>query len=187
MSNIPQNSFPLETLLPLVAAGDKLAFASLYQASSAKLLGIILRIIKERAKAEDILQDVFLKIWQRAGDYQSGRGSALAWMATIARNRALDMVRASQRQMVDSDAVMEELPDEAKDPLAAQMQLEDATRLKHCLEGLEDAPRTMVILAYQDGLSREDLSQRFAIPVATVKTWLRRNLQKLRHCLEATS
>lgn len=169
-----------------LAGRDRAAFAELYQATSAKLLGVVLRIVRERAWAEDILHEVFIKVWERANDYDPDRGSPLAWIIIMARNKALDEVR-SRARLKSSHAVTEvdDIPADSEHPLDHRMQQEDHALLMRCLEKLEQSRKEMILLAYQNGLSREDLAQRFSAPVATIKTWLRRGLENLRLCLSA--
>jgi len=170
-------------LLQRVAAQDRAAFAALYSATSAKLYGIILRILKRRDLADETMQDVYVKIWERAGDFQAGRASPITWMATIARNRALDEVRKV------SPLSLEDLPEgfdvtsDAADALTLLAKDEDSRRLRDCLNRLEPDKRQIVVLAYLEGLSREALAARFSAPVATIKTWLHRGLAQLKDCL----
>lgn len=171
-----------EACLERIAQQDRAAFESLYQLISAKLLGVVLRIIPQRSLAEDVLHDTFLKIWRAAHQFDPNRASAMSWTATIARNAAIDHKR--RRKEVD-------LPDEV---LAYQMEKEAfATRpgsdettkltLQHCLKELEETQRQCVVMAYCQGLSREELSEQLNAPVNTIKTWIRRGLLSLRKCV----
>ena len=166
-----------------VAQRDRAAFQVLYTATSAKLYGIILRILVRRSLADEVLQDVFVRIWERASDFQPERASAITWMATIARNRALDELR---RANVTPLTEMPEGFDMASDLNNALDQIEQSEQLRSlmaCLNGLEADKREIVLLAYYRGMSREALAQRYGRPVATVKTWLHRSLAQLRSCL----
>jgi RNA polymerase sigma-70 factor, ECF subfamily len=172
-------------LLAKVSRHDRDAFAALYQATSRKLFGVVVRILNRKQVAEDVLQDVYVRIWEKAGDFNPSLGSPIAWMATIARNRALDEAR--RRPYVISSEEVSGFEDMASPERNAAEELElteDYNRLYRCLENLEDEKRAMVLLAYQSGLSREMLAQRFNKPVATVKTWLRRSLEALKKCLD---
>ena len=179
----PTSAQDIVVLLQRVAAQDRAAFAALYSATSAKLYGIILRILKRRDLADETMQDVYVKIWERAGDFQAGRASPITWMATIARNRALDEVRKV------SPVSLEDLPEgfdvtsDAADALTLLAKDEDSRRLRDCLNRLEPDKRQIVVLAYLEGLSREALAARFTAPVATIKTWLHRSLAQLKDCL----
>lgn len=170
-------------LLRRVAAKDRAAFAELYAATSSKLLGVILRILKRRSISEEVLQEVYVKVWERAADYNPAKGSPVGWLATIARNRALDEVRRKTPQSIEETPEALEVMSDTLDQLSRIEQGEDLRKLTACLDRLEGNRREMVVLAYCHGLSREDLSRRFSAPVATIKTWLHRSLAQLRTCL----
>jgi RNA polymerase sigma-70 factor (ECF subfamily) len=172
----------VEELLRRVAGQDRAAYRALYDATAAKLFGVALRICRERSLAEEAFQEAFIGIWRTAADFDPARGSALAWMAGITRNRALDLLRKRGRgdTPLEADA-LERLMTEAAVLRADQADLD---ALLQCLERLDETPRDAVVLAYCEGLSREELAARFGAPVNTVKTWLRRALLALRGCLE---
>jgi RNA polymerase sigma-70 factor, ECF subfamily len=174
----------IATLLRRVAAEDQQAFSALYQATSAKLYGVILRILRRRDIADEVLQEVFVKIWERAALYDAAKGSPITWMATIARNRAIDEVRG--RRPLPTEDVREALniASDEEDPLERLHRSEQLQRLLRCLERLEPQRREIVLLAYRDGMSREALGQRYARPAATIKSWLHRTLAQLRECLD---
>jgi RNA polymerase sigma-70 factor, ECF subfamily len=173
----------LADLLRRVAARDAAAFATLYKQTSAKLYGVIARILPRGDASADALQEAYVRIWEKAGDFDVRKGSPLAWMATIARNRALDEVRRVR------PASLEDLPDgfepaaDEIDPLASRDRSEALAALLNCLEMLDKEKRAVVLLAYYRGLSREALARRFGRPEPTIKTWLRRSLAQLRDCL----
>lgn len=167
-----------------VAQGDRAAFAALYQATAAKLYGVVLRILNRRDLSDEVLQEVYLKIWERAAEFDVQRSSPITWMVTIARNRALDLKRRKQPDSLEDMADGMELAAEEENPLAAREQHEDLQRVMSCLDGIDAQKREMVILAYLRGWSREQLSARFTAPVATIKTWLHRSLTQLRLCLD---
>lgn len=169
-----------------VAQGDRTAFAELYQATAAKLYGVVLRILNRRDLSDEVLQEVYLKIWQRAAEFDSLRSSPITWMVTIARNRALDLKRRKQPQSLEDMPETMELPADDEDPLAAREQHEELQRVMNCLDGIDGQKREMVVLAYLRGWSREQLATRFAAPVATIKTWLHRSLAQLRACLDGS-
>jgi RNA polymerase sigma-70 factor (ECF subfamily) len=176
-------SSDLADLLRRVAAKDRAAFADLYAATSAKLLGVILRILQRRGISEEVLQEVYVKVWERAADYNPAKGSPIGWLATIARNRALDEVRRKAPQSIEDTPEALDVMSDTLDQLSRMEQSEDLQKLVACLDKLEGKRREMVVLAYCHGLSRDDLSQRFSAPVATIKTWLHRSLAQLRTCL----
>ena len=173
----------LVDLLGLVARGDKRAFAHVYRAVAPKLYGIVLRILGRRDVADEVLQEVFVKIWERAGDFRADLASPITWMATIARNRALDEVRRKQPQALEETPEALQVADPAM--LASdKLELsEEFRRLERCLAALDDEKQAMVKLAYLNGLSREQLAGQFGKPVATIKTWLHRSLKQLKDCL----
>ena len=173
----------LVALMSAVARKDRAAFAALYTATSAKLYGIIVRILPTRGMADEIMQEVYVKIWDRAGDFDAGRASPISWMAAIARNRALDEARKR------TPLSIEEMPDgyepaaEPGHPLDGKERSEALRALLGCLSSLDKEKREIVLLAYYRGLSREALAKRYDHPVATIKTWLHRSLAQLRTCL----
>ncbi len=173
----------LVDLLARVAAKDRAAFADLYAATSSKLLGVILRILQRRSLSEEVLQEVYVKIWERAADYNPAKGSPIGWLATIARNRALDEVRRKNPQSIEDTPEALDVMSDTLDQLSLMEQSEDLNRLVACLDKLEGNRREIVVLAYCYGLSREDLSRRYSAPVPTIKTWLHRSLAQLRTCL----
>ncbi len=175
----------LSSHLAKVAAGDRSAFAALYQSTAAKLFGTVLRILGDRDLAKDVTQDVYVKIWQNAASFDAKKASPIAWMAAIARNRALDEVRRRRPQTVDIESEDLQIAADHLDPLAQRARNEDLSKLMGCLGALDDEKRQVVMLAYYHGYSREALSQRFGRPVPTIKTWLYRSLQQLRECLSS--
>ena len=173
----------LADLLSRIAARDAAAFSALYKATSAKLYGVVARILPRGDAAADALQEAYVRIWEKASEFDPAKGSPLAWMATIARNRALDEVRRVRPgSLEDLPASFEPAADEV-DPLAARERSEGLVALLKCLQALDEEKRAVVLLAYYRGLSREALAQRFGRPVPTVKTWLHRSLAQLRDCL----
>ena len=176
---------PTEPLLLAVAGGDRAALRALYDLAAPKLFGLALRICRDRALAEDAVQEAFLDIWRKAPHFDPARGGGAGWMAVIARNRAIDIVRRQGRAPGwggggEGDDPLAHL----SDPSAPEDGGAEAMALAECLGRLEPQPREMVVLAYVEGLSREELSARFDAPVNTIKTWLRRGLLALRSCLD---
>lgn len=167
-----------------VAGGDRAALRALYDATAPKLLGIILRILRDRSAAEDALQEVFVRVWQRAASYDPQAGAPLAWLVAIARHRAIDLVRQekSARLTQAEEGWLEGLADLRDD---GEVDLARRDALARCLDGVEAPQRDCLVLAYCEGWSREELAARFDRPANTIKTWLRRGLISLRGCLEA--
>src|SRR5271169_3412134 len=172
----------LNNLLSRIATRDATAFASLYKQTNAKLYGVVARILRGDAAA-DALQEVYVRIWERAGEFDPLKGSPLAWMATIARNRALDEVRRVRPVSLEDQPDGFEPAAEEIDPLAPRERSERLAALVDCLKALDEEKRAIVLLAYYRGLSREALAKRFGRPVPTIKTWLHRSLAQLRDCL----
>ena len=169
----------------LVATGneDRAAFGQVYRLTSAKLFGICLRICGSRQAAEDVLQGVYVTIWKRAGGYDPGRSSPITWLATIARNRAIDWRRARGNMEATPPADLPEVADPAV--LAPDAMLLDETdrQLHRCLDALETAQREAIRSAFFDGLTYAELATRAGVPLGTMKSRVRRGLFHLRECL----
>ena len=167
-----------------VVRRDQAAFRALYDATRAKLYGVILAILGERSAADDLLQEIYVKIWDRAADYDSAKASPITWMATIARNRALDEVRRPRHTIDLPEEALERVAgDDPGDPLERRQGSEQLRRLMACLAALAEDRRQMILLAYYRGWTREALSKRFERPVPTIKTLLHRSLAQLKGCL----
>lgn len=182
--SMPLTSRELSDLLARVARQDRAAFTEVYRATSAKLYGILLRICRRRELADEMLQEVYIKVWERAGEFDPARASPITWMATIARNRALDEVRRRTPVSLDDAPEVLELADDARSAAEWVELAGDVRLLAGCLEGLEPDKAEIIKLAYLSGLSREELAQRFGAPVATIKTWIHRGLRQLKDCLD---
>lgn len=184
MDNETQLDEQLRGLLNRCAAADSGALERLYELASPLLFAALTRILRRRSLAEEALQDVFVSIWQRAGQFQSSRGRAMAWMMSIARYRAIDLLRHERSAPV----LVPELPERAesvdeKEESGAWMPA--AGLLERCLGLLNDQQRNCLELAYVGGNSHEDISRLTGNPLGTVKSWIRRGLQSLRKCLES--
>ena len=171
-------------LIARTALRDRAAFRDLYQRTSAKLFGVSLRILKDRSEAEEALQEVYVKIWQRADRYVAGGYSPISWLVAVARNHALDILRARKPQSDDIDVALE-VADSAPDPEQAAVQKGERSRIDTCLNELEGDKAEAVRGAYLDGFSYDELAERHKVPLNTMRTWLRRSLLKLRECLSA--
>lgn len=181
---MPSRDPKLTALLARVAGKDEDAFSELYEASSSKLFAVALRILRNREQAEEVVQEAYVKIWNRAGDFQPDIAAPTTWMAAIVRNRSLDEVRRKKGKVFVDDGVLDSLESDDESAVALLERQDDVAKLRECLEGLEAEKRKMVCLAYLDGMSREDLAHKFGKPEGTVKTWLRRSLMQLKGCLE---
>ena len=174
----------LDDLLAGVARGDDAAFAELYQATAAKLFAVALRILRSKEAAEDVVQDSYFKVWERARDFDPKIAAPVTWMAAIVRNRALDEVRRRAARPQADVSELDSIESDDEHPVEVLGRREDVERLMRCLDGLEPEKRQIVRLAYLDGLSREALAHRFNRPEGTIKTWLHRSLAQLKGCLE---
>jgi RNA polymerase sigma-70 factor (ECF subfamily) len=179
------SSDELEQLLARCAAQDPAALEKLYQRVAAQLLAVVTRIVRRRDLAEDALQDVFVRIWQQARQYDQIRGRPLAWMISIARYRAIDMLRGQRRvvSLDEGDLPLQLIADGASDPVEESSITQIA--LQRCLAILTAGQQRCLVLAYQQGLSHEAVAASVGHPLGTVKSWIRRGLQSLRRCLES--
>jgi len=163
------------------AQGDGTKFRAFYEATAPKLFGQVLRITRNRALAEEVLQETYIKIWQNVERFSPEAGHPMAWLATIARNRAIDRIRAEHTHRYEDPGEDDLL---ARLPAATPVHPADRVALSACLAGLDDEARRCVVLAYCSGFSREELAERFNRPVGTIKTLLHRSIKALRACLE---
>ncbi len=165
------------------ARQDPAALRRLYDREAGFLLAVALRIVRRRDVAVDVLHDAFLDIWERAGSFDSSRGTGRAWITSIVRYRALKYIRAASRETdIDAETVAE-IVDAAPDPFAALAASQDGVRLHGCLARLSADKRQVILLAYVDGLSQSEIAERLATPLGTVKAWVRRSLIALKDCL----
>lgn len=178
----------LRRLLGAVALGDRRAFRVLYDATSARLYGCALRVLRQEALAEEALQDAFVAIWHAASGYQPHLAAPVTWMTTIVRNKALDVLRRMQASVESDGAALEAdalaaLEDLADGPQERVQLSRDAQALARCLETLASRQRQAICLAYLHDLSHGDVAEQLETPLGTVKTWIRRGLERLRACL----
>lgn len=174
----------ISDLIARTALRDRQAFRDLYQRTSAKLFGVSLRILRDRSEAEEALQEVYVKIWQRADRYAAGGYSPISWLVAVARNHALDTLRARRPTSEDIDVALE-IPDLGPDPERAAVDADERSRINDCLAQLEQDKADAVRGAYLDGFSYDELAARHNVPLNTMRTWLRRSLIKLRDCLSS--
>jgi len=180
--------------LARTALGDRAAFAQLYERTSGTLFAVLLRIQRDRALAEDLLQEVYIAVWKSAGSFDASRAQPMTWLAHIARNRAIDSLRRAQAQPqmqsttrdVDDDRpdAHEAVASEDPGPLELLGRAVEARHIGQCMERLSAAQRQSVALAFYDGLSHAEVAERLRQPLGTVKSWVRRALSTLKSCLE---
>jgi len=171
-------------LMAAVAKGDEAAFERLYVATRAKLYGIVLRILSRQSLAEEVTQETYVRIWHSAGQFNPALSSPITWMAAIARNHAIDRVRKMTEAPTEEEPSEIDIVADQPGPLSRRDMPEELRRLLECIGQLEPDRQKLVLLAYYNGWSREQLAQEFAAPVSTVKTWLRRSMLDVRECLE---
>jgi RNA polymerase sigma-70 factor (ECF subfamily) len=173
-------------LLAACARQDRQAFQRLYERTASQLLASLVRMLRNRALAEDALQDVFVQVWGRAGQYESGRGSAWGWLIAIARYRAIDLKRRESRMATGPSDAIDDIPgeDEPQDALAALGQ-RASKALAGCLGALQPRQRDCILLAYQGGLTHTEVAIEIGEPLGSVKSWIRRGLSALKRCLES--
>jgi len=174
----------LRDALIAIAGGDRAAFESLYKATSAKLFGVCLRILQKRSDAEDVLQETYVAIWHKAALFDPDRASPITWLAMIARNKAIDRARAGADQRTASIELAAGIDDPAAGPASSAEAADSGSRLAECLGTLEERQRALIRTAFFDGVTYENLAARSGAPLGSVKSWIRRGLQKLKACLE---
>lgn len=170
-------------LLARVALKDRAAFSLIYSRISAKLFAICLRMLKDRGEAEEALQDVFVKIWHKAASYTGEGDSAYPWLCAIARYHCIDRLRARRPQTEDIDTAID-IADLAPDPEETAVLRSEGGRIDACMETLDPDRALAVRQAYVEGVSYQELADHFAVPLNTMRTWLRRSLLKLRECMD---
>lgn len=179
----------LERSLAACARGDRAAFAELYRATSRMLFAVAVRLLRRRDQAEEVLQDCYLSIWNSAGAYSRARSAPMTWMIAIVRNRCFDVLRRPAPEVTlepgdDDEDPLEEIAADEPTPLEQLCAVADREAIARCLATLGPEQRQAVVLAFYEGLSRWELAARLGRPVGTVKTWIRRGLERLRACLE---
>jgi len=188
-------SAALAETLGRVALGDRAAFASLYQATSAHLFGVIVRINSDRAQAEDLLQDIYVNIWRAAQGFDAARAQPMTWLTSIARNRAIDSLRRRKTEVVtasvhlrgndddEDNDLLAALPSDAAGPLELLLQAAQRREVTDCVQALSAEQQQCVALAYYQGLSHSEVATHMSQPLGTVKSWVRRALIALKGCL----
>jgi len=181
----------LAALLARTALGDQRAFAELYALASAHLYAVAIRIMRDGAIAEEMLQEAFVSVWHHAGTYDAAKSQPLTWLTSIVRNRCLDRLRRREVDTEtltprdDDEAPAWEPPSEGPTPVELLLAAADARALRGCLDGLEPGPRQAIALAFFRGLSHRELAAHLREPLGTVKSWVRRGLATRRRCLDA--
>ena len=178
--------------LARVALGDRAALRKVYEATSAHLFGVALRILNRRELAEDVLQEAFVNVWHGAGSYQASQSQPMTWLISIVRNKALDHLRAGQRHAAESldeagdDHAALQVADERPNPMQLLMSAADALSIRGCMDAIEASQRQCLALAYYHGYSHSEVAQHLQAPLGSVKAWIRRGLERLKKCLDRT-
>lgn len=181
----------LATLLARVALGDQRAFADLYRQASAHLYAVAVRIVRNGPVAEEVLQEAFVSVWHHAGTYDAAKSQPITWLTSIVRNRCLDQLRRREVDTVSVPAGDEDgapawdPPSDGPTPVELLLAGADARALRNCVDALEAGPRQAIALAFFQGLSHAELARQLSEPLGTVKSWVRRGLERLRRCLDA--
>jgi RNA polymerase sigma-70 factor (ECF subfamily) len=173
----------IEALLERVVRRDATAFRALYDQAAPKLLGLALRILKRRESAEDVVQDVFVKLWNGQAKFDAALGSGYAFLATITRNRAVDIMRRRGESTASAETEIEDLMDPTPSPESVAAERSELRALLLCLEQLAEGPRQAILAAYLDGATGEEIATKLATPIGTIKSWIHRGLAAVRECL----
>ncbi len=180
---VSDNASQISELIARTALRDRRAFSRLYDLTSSKLFAVCLRILRDRVEAEDALQDIYVKIWKNSGRFVERDRTPFAWLTAIARNHAIDVVRARPPMAQDIDTIID-LPDSGRNPEALAIVKSEGARIEKCMKELATERAAAIRAAYVEGYSYDELARRFGIPLNTMRTWLRRGLISLRQCLE---
>ena len=178
-----QNHIPIDTA----------ALKALYRQVAGRLLAVAFKVVQDRAQAEDVLQEVFVTIWNQSAQRAPGQSLTLAWLCVVTRNRAIDALRKKKPETPlhwHDDTGQEhfhDVPDATGSPLDNLLAHEDGWRLGQCLGALEGEPRQAVLLAFYEGLTHMEIAGRMCRPLGTIKAWTRRSLLRLKGCMEAAT
>ena len=177
------SSHALTPLMRSVASGNRGALAELYSRTSAKLFGICLRVLGSEAEAEEVLQEIYLTVWDKAGRFDEGKASPITWLAVLARNKAIDRLRV-RRIATDPIEKASGVRDDNPSALDVLETAQEQQRLAGCLDELDEQQRAMIRSAFLDGATYPELAEREGVPLGTMKSWIRRGLLRLRGCLQ---
>ena len=181
-------SAQLAELLARTALSDQRAFTDLYRLTAPHLYGVAVRILRESSLAEDMLQEAFVSVWHHAGSYNAAKAKPQTWLTSIVRNRCLDRLRRREPDTVtmtrDEDESEIEFPGPGPTPVELLLSGADAHSVRECVDGLDGGQKQAIALAFFQGLSHAELAEHLRQPLGTVKSWVRRGLERLKKCLE---
>jgi RNA polymerase sigma-70 factor, ECF subfamily len=185
----PDRNARLAELLARTALADQAAFGELYRATSSQLYGVAIRIVREAGTAEEILQESYVAIWHHAANYAPAKSQPLTWLTAIVRNRCLDSLRRRELDTVsmtadDDDHADFEPPGDGRTPADLLLEGAEAQSVRECVEALEGGSKQAIALAFFQGLTHAELAAHLHEPLGTVKSWVRRGLERLRQCLD---
>jgi RNA polymerase sigma-70 factor, ECF subfamily len=176
-------SFDYEGSIKACATGDREALRSLFEQDAGRLVAVARRIVRRRDLAEEVVQETFIQVWRKAAQFDPRLGSARGWIYTIARNRALNVIRDHAREELTDEAGIEMLRHDDQVIDDAYQRLANNSRLRHCLDRLEPKRRTCLLLAYVAGFSHGEIAGKLDVPLGTAKSWIRRAVNALKECL----
>lgn len=174
----------LDQLLQRTGREDQTAFNDLYKRTSSRLFGVCLHMLRNREEAEEVLQETYATVWRRAGSFDARRASAMTWLITLSRNKAIDRLRQHREQLLDDPAGIDDTVDDQPSPAAGAETSQEHQRLQRCLDELEPQQQRSVREAFFTGATYNELAARCKVPLGTMKSWIRRSLMQLRTCLD---
>jgi len=180
----PTEGTDLNRLLQNTARNDRTAFAELYKRTSSKLFGVCLRMLRDRGEAEEVLQETYTAVWLCAASFDATRASAITWLVTLSRNKAIDRLRQHRKELLDEPKTLDMAVDERSTPAADAETSQEYRRLQRCLDELEPQQQSSVREAFFSGATYNELATRCKVPLGTMKSWIRRSLIQLRQCLD---
>ncbi|MBB6188537.1 sigma-70 family RNA polymerase sigma factor [Rhodanobacter sp. MP7CTX1] len=180
----PAERDELNRLLMQTGRNDQKAFAELYKRTSSKLFGVCLRMLHDRGEAEEVLQETYTTVWRRAASFDAAKASAITWLITLSRNKAIDRLRQHREELLDDPSRLDETVDDQPTPAADAETSQEYRRLQVCLDELEPQQRDSVREAFFTGATYNELATRCMVPLGTMKSWIRRSLMQLRTCLD---
>lgn len=180
----PAERDELNQLLGQTGRGDQKAFAELYKRTSPMLFGVCLRMLRDRGEAEEVLQETYTTVWRRADGFDAAKASAITWLITLSRNKAIDRLRQHREELLDDPSQLNATVDSRPEPASDAESSEEYRRLQRCLDALEPQQRDSVREAFFTGVTYNELATRCKVPLGTMKSWIRRSLIQLRTCLD---